>query len=266
MPELSVAERAARNMQKNRTKKRAARPASDKEPASKRPKTAASSRAVEFKTEQLKVIKDNLGAAPLTDPLTGKKCIYSALTAEPIFFFAYPIVLGAPQSKGNLNSTTPLLTGVSRPELVFTVLRKSFADLFPQLAPEQINDWQVWKWNRAFYGQGVVKKAQTWGDLQKKVYQLRFLGGDKLPTHCNIFNDIKGQKTSNAVDLSRVFPGEECFSRQFVFDLREKAEALAKEKNFIVPEGQIEEWLANREELSDDSDAEEQSEDEEYEQ
>ena len=266
--ELSVAERAARAMQKNRAKKRTLKNATDAPPAKKQARASGHPRSIAFKPDHLKVVTKNLGCTSFFCPLTGKHALYSSLTSEPLYFYAYPIVLGAPESKGNQNKSAGQLCGVSKQELVFSVLRKSFAEIFPDLEPQQIDDWDLWKWNKAFYGQSVVKRAQPWTELENKHVQHRFLGGDKCPAHVNLFNEVKSVKASKTVDMAEIFadtPGAQCFDRKFIFDLRKNAEELAKKKNFIVPIGQLEEWLGDREELSDDSDAEEQSEDDEYE-
>lgn len=264
-PDLTVAERAAKAMQKNRLKKRPAKTApASAAPAAKKQKTVAHSRGILYDADaQLKTVLQNLGCSAVRCPLTGKDHLYSTLSAEPAFFYAYPVLLGAPEAKGKLKSSTEHVCGVTKQELVFSVLRKSFADLFgSKLAPEQIEDWDLWKWNKAYYGQSVVKRAPTWIDLQNKHMQHRFLGGDKCPTHVTVFNEVNTAKSSKALDMGVIFKNNKhaaCFERQFLINLREEAEQLAAGKVFIS-KSELQDRL---DETRDESDSESE-EDEEY--
>lgn len=252
--------KAARNIQKNVNKKK--RPASDvtaKNPAAKKKKTS-SNRSIPLLPEDLVVLSRNLGCTRFLCPLTGNSGLFSALTMEEMLVYSYPVLLEAPEAKGKRKTHSKMICGVSKPELVFSVLQKTFADLHSDLSAHQIADWEPYRWNVAYYGQGIVSRAQPWSDLVEKIQELRPFGGNKNPTLVNIFNEVRTSKAKKAVDVSFSFSGEtpvpKTLSRQWLEEFQEQARELAaSEKDLLKSD------VSDRlDEVEEESDSEEESE------
>lgn len=258
--------RAAEHIKKSRSKKRAL-PSNSKDPAAKK-KTVRSSRMLPHEEEtDLPVIGKCLGCTTFYCPLTGMSGLYSALTMEPSYFYTYPIVLEAPEAKGKFKTQTPrTLSGVTKPELVFTVLHTAFAEIYPKLDPQRIADWEVYRWNVTYYGQGIVARAPTWTELQDKLLEHRPLGGSRLPTHVNVLNEVGTSKAQKAINMSGVFSRDaaaSCFPRQHLLDIREKAFEMADSESLPVDKNELEKRLSSMEEESSSESEEDNESDEE---
>lgn len=255
---MNLAERQARAILKN---KRTKRPVSGDEPSAKRQVTGkAKGRTLPFKEAQLKVIVALLGCTSFVDPLTGKAGLYSALTQEPSYFYTFPLLLQAPQKKKNLNGKDhKTLSGAPRPELIFTVINKSFSIVYPEKEAQMVVDWELYKWNVAYYGSGIAKRAPQWSELKEKVEVLRSLGGDKNPVQVNVFTEVGSSKSGYAIDIRTVLPEEDTMTRDFLLGLKEDATKLAESgKILLVDKDDLEAHVSNREEESG-SDEEEES-------
>lgn len=241
--------RAAKNLQKSKNK----RPSSTRqgsEPSKKR-----SSRTIPFSEDHVPVVIKNLGCVLCPCPVTGNHGLYSALTQEPIFTIVYPLLLEAPESKGRLRgSRHRTLSGTSKPELIFSVLNRCFGELFPDMEPRRVTDWDLYKWNAAYYGSSIAGRAPEWSELKNKLRQHRANGGDKNAVQVNVFSEIATSKSDLALDVKDLFaPDKQTLGRDYVRDLREQAIELAKKGNLLeLDSKEMEDYVSSREEESDD--------------
>lgn len=258
--------RAAEHIIKSRQKKRRSpEGGAAKTPATKK---KVRGRAISFDPEHLTPLSKNLGCTRFFCPLTGKTALFSALSTEPMYYYAYPVVLQAPEAKGRLPPNAKTLCGVSKPELVFSVLHKTFADIFPELEAQRIADWDVFRWNVAYYGQGIMKRAAAWKDLKTKLVQLRPYGGDKLATFVNVFTESGTNKSDKAKDLVEIFANDpsspECLSRQVLIGMRADAYKKAEEGGLLaIDKKKLEDRVAGQEEDSESDESEQDESDDE---
>lgn len=262
--DTAAVKRAAIHIQKSQLKKRKAPEGGAKERSAKK---KSRGRALAFEPKHLEVLAKKLGCTRVYCPLTGYTGLHSTLTQEDMFFMSYPVMLEAPEAKGKRRTSSKTISGVSKPELVFTTLRQCFAEIFPDVDPQRIADWEVYRWNVAFYGQGIMQRAPSWNELKEKIQQLRTMGGDKLPTHVNIFNEVLTAKASKAMDISEVFrddPKVVCMSREKLKEFREKASELAASGVLLtIDEKELEDRLQDQEEDSGSEESDQDESDEE---
>lgn len=260
---MSAAERQARAMLRNKRTKRPAK--TEQEPGAKKQKLAVkpSSRSLAYNNNQALVVKDVLGCVPFKDPLSGKMGLYSPLTQEPSFFYSYPVLLSAPEKKKQLARDQKTLCGVTRPDLVFSVLHRTFAVVYPGVEAQRIVDWELYKWNLAYYGAGIAKRAPQWIDLVEKNSVLRSLGGDKNPVQTSTYTEAGTSKAAYAIDMKTIFPEGETMDRAELLSLKEEALRLIESGSILlVDEDELEEHVSKNEEESDDEESDESSDEE----
>ena len=265
MDSTAAIRRAATNIQKSQLKKRKVPEGGQSKDRATKKKSRG--RQLAFEPKHLEKLTQNLGCTRFFCPLTGNTALFSALTQEAMFFMTYPVMLEAPEAKGKRRSSSKTICGVSKPELVFTVLRQCFSEIFPDADPQRIADWDVYRWNVAYYGQGIMQRAPSWNELKEKIQQLRTLGGDKLPPHVNIFTEVQTAKASKAMDVCELFSNDTnavCLSREQLKQLREKAYELAASQNLLaIDEKELEDRIAGQEEDSESEESEQDESDEE---
>lgn len=259
--------RAAKQLRKNKRTRSATEPT----PANKRQKTGdtvattkakRNSRSIPFNEDQVPVISKFLGCTITECPLTGYTGLYSALTQEPTFAYTYPVLLEAPVQKKKLKKPShKTICGTTRPEIVISVLIKAFGVLFPNMEAQRVQDWDVYKWNQAYYGSGVASRAPQWSDLEKKLSEHRALGGHKNAIQVNVFNEASTNKAGYAIDLADLFPERKTLPRSYLVEMRDRALQLAENEDLlVVDKGKLEKHVSAQEEDSSDDENESDSE------
>lgn len=274
--EAQVARAVSKQLKKEsvskKKSKRASLPEGAETPASKKKKVSARTIAYDQKT-QLAVLRKNMGCFEIFCPVSGYSGLYSSLTQEPMFGIAFPLLLDAPLNKGKLQfGSHATICGTSRPELIFSVINRSFAELFPEEEAQRIADWEVFKWNLAYYGAGIKNRAPQWKDVASKLEQLRSFGGDKNPTHVNVIGELGTAKSDFALDLKTLFakrgvnerPGNvplhaAPMGRESFTELKLKIEERRVEEEnvgLLVDSDKLEKHVSAREEESSDEEEE----------
>jgi len=88
-------------------------------------------------------------------PAVNKLVLYSGLTNEVMCFTAYPIIVKEYNKKDGELPMDSYILGVTRPQAVLHTIRNLFTKLYPEASPGDYNLWELYRWNRAFYGSKV---------------------------------------------------------------------------------------------------------------
>ncbi len=248
----------ARNNAKMVLRKRSYPPKAEKN-VTRNTKRAPPPREIAYnEMTQLAIIKDVLACSVITNPYNNTKLLYSGITCEPMAFKTYVIVLHKPPKKGEL--VGPYLAGVTRPELVFTVLRRAWSLLHPEQQTDY-SDWELYKWNVLYYGKSLAGKAVPWLELETQNQNFRFNGGSKSIPNTNIVTEAVYSKWKYAVSLNEIL-GKEVPTR-LVDELNEIVKStrdLLEDEDFIKEvelSKKVNTAEATVEELSDDENSEE---------
>lgn len=165
------------------------------------------SRSLPFKSaEHEAVLKQVLSVSPIKsmmiDGQTPIDGLYSGLTFEAMFFKPYPVLTSPPMSKGVMTADGTFVLGVSHPKFVFTALEKAFGLCYPDEENKRILDWELWKFNTAYYGESLVKEAPSWNTLSTKSSFYRCTGGSLVQPCINVGKECSLQRNELSIALT----------------------------------------------------------------
>lgn len=166
----------------------------------------------------------------LIDGNTSTHGLYCGMTFEALFFKAYPILTSPPMSKGLMTADGSFVLGVSHPKYVFSALEKAFTLCYPAEDIKRIVDWELWKFNTAYYGESVVKESPNWASLVIKSATYRCTGGSCQVPSVNIGKECALQRNELSIPLTDL-PEEEgvvYIPWQYALGKYQKAQELRK--------------------------------------
>lgn len=158
-------------------KKKQKRKLSDKaEPPKKKEKKST---VIPVTVNDLKEIRKRFWTTVVYLPLLDKIALYSALTNETMCFACYPILLGPCEKRDGKNIPKDYILGVSRPQVIFTVLRDIFKTLYPEKNAMDCMNWEVYRSNRSYYTVKVEKASYNQDVLELQMAETKPFGGPK---------------------------------------------------------------------------------------
>lgn len=116
---------------------------------------------LKFTAEHLEMVKTQFWTTLQYMPSLNKTVLFSGVTGEVMCFGAYPILIKEYNKKEGPLPIDCYLLGVTRPQIVLNVLRHLFAKAYPDNKPGDFNTWEVYRWNRAFYGSKIEASSYS---------------------------------------------------------------------------------------------------------
>ena len=159
-------------------KLRAERPKSkdSKKPAKKKQKVAPS---IPFTERDLEEIKIAFWTTLQYLPPVNKSVLYSGLTNEIMCFSAYPIIIKEFTKKDGPLPIDSYILGVTKPQAVLHTIRSMFNKLYPDSEPADYNLWELYRWNRAYYGSKVENVSFSIEYNALEMLESKPFGGNK---------------------------------------------------------------------------------------
>ncbi len=184
-------------------KKKQKRKLSDKvEPPKKKEKKST---VIPVTANDLKEIRKRFYTTPVFLPLLDKVALYSGLTNETMCFAAYPILLTPCERKDGKNVPKDYILGVTRPQVIFTVLRDIFKTLYPEKNAMDCMNWEVYRSNRSYYTVKVEKASYNQEVLELQMVETKPFGGPKDPSSVHWLEENKLKRWVKTVSLEEYF-------------------------------------------------------------
>lgn len=142
---------------------------------------------------------------PVYLPLVDKVALFSGLTNETLCFGAYPILLSPHQKKDGLSVPVEYILGVSKPAIILYGLRKVFEKIYPERSPMDYSQWDLYRFNRAYYTVKVEKASFNQDLLELQMVETKTFGGAKDPTTIHWLEENKLKRWNKIVTLETYF-------------------------------------------------------------
>ena len=240
-------------------KKKQKRKLSDKDKTEPPKKKEKKSTSIPLTVEDLKLIRERFYTVPVYLPLLDKLALYSGLTNEALAFNAYPILLSAAIKKDGKSVPQDYILGVSKPPIIFTVLRDIFKILYPERNPMDCINWDVYKFNRAFYGFKTEKASYNQDLLQLSMAETKPFGGPRDPSNIHWLEENKLKRFVKTISLEEYFKDKDIkkiknpeipttakpWPANYLNQINEKVEAL--KKSLLLAEEKAEGALRKKE-------------------
>lgn len=151
--EILAAKKAAER--KKQARDRAERPKAD--PGTQPPKKKAKPTVtiLPFNSDHLEMVKTAFWTTVQFMPSLNKLVLFSGVTGEVMCFGAYPILIKEYNKKEGPLPMDCFILGVTRPQIVLHLLRTLFTQAYPDEQPGEFQRWDIYRWNRAFYGSKI---------------------------------------------------------------------------------------------------------------
>lgn len=184
-------------------KKKQKRKLSDKpEPPKKKEKKST---VIPTSVNDLKEIRKRFYTSVVYLPLLDKIALYSGLTNETMCFACYPILLGPCEKKDNKNVPKDYILGVTKPSVIFTVLRDIFEKLYPERNSLDFMNWEVYRSNRSYYTVKVEKASYSQDVLELQMVETKPFGGPKDPPSVHWLEENKLKRWVKTISLEEYF-------------------------------------------------------------
>lgn len=179
--------------------------------------------------KHLPVIREVLGCHEVDTPVG--KALYLGLTAETNPFAVYGVVLEMPKRQHAPIDLLRYVVGVGKPPLVFTALEEAFNRL--GLAAEgELRDWQIVRYNIAYYGQEAFNTRLSYAALREKLLLRREFGGVTKSVGTNMASESSCKRYVCAIDVNDQLSEKNRLGKDF-FMRRKKGEQ--QQKNEVDP-------------------------------
>lgn len=186
---------------KNQKRKQSEAEKEDQPPSKKAKKT----NSIPLSDGDLEAIRTFFWTAVDYNPLVDKVGLRSGLSNEVMYFGAYPILLAPAQRvAGNLVATEYVL-GVSKPQYVLGGLRKIFEKRYPDKNAVEFTLWDVYKWNRAYYGVRVEKVSYNSDIYEYQCVETKPFGGPKDQPTVHWSEETKLSRWKKAIKIEEYF-------------------------------------------------------------
>lgn len=240
-------------------KKKQKRKLSDKDKVEPPKKKEKKSTSIPLTLEDLEMIRQRFYTVPVYLSLLDKLALYSGLTNETLAFSAYPILLSPAHKKDQKQVPQNYILGVSRPAIIFTVLRDIFKVRYPERNPMDCINWDVYRFNRAYYAFKTEKASYNQDILQLTMAETKPFGGPRDPANIHWLEENKLKRWVKAISLEEYFKDKDVkkiknppipasakpWPANYLNQINEKVEAL--KKNLLLAEEKAEGALKRKE-------------------
>lgn len=270
-------------MRSEERKKKQKRKLSEKDKNEPPKKKEKKSTTIPVSVKDVEAIRDYFWTCVVYLPLLKRLALYSGLTNETISFSAYPILLGPAQKKEGKSVPTDYILGVSKPSYVLTGLRELFKTLYPERNALDFQQWDAYRFNRAYYTIKVEKTSYPQEVLELQMVETKPFGGAKDASCVHWLEESKLKRWVKAIPLSDYFSDKDptrvkrsripadakSWPANHLHQINEKVDAL--KRSLLLAEEQAKNELSRKEiaeamkNLKDDDNASEDDSDEDSE-
>lgn len=264
-------------MRSEERKKKQKRKLSEKDKNEPPKKKEKKSTTIPLSVKDVEAIRDHFWTTVVYLPLLDKVALYSGLTNETMSFAAYPILLGPVQKKDGKSTPIDYILGVSRPPVILTGLRDLFKKLYPDKNNMDFQQWDVYRWNRAYYTVKTEKTSWPQELLELQMVETKPFGGPKDPSCVHWLEESKLKRWGKAISLEAYFKDKEIarmkrsripanakpWAENHLHQINEKVEAL--KRSLLIAEETSRRELSKKDiaeamkNLKDDSDNDDDS-------
>lgn len=184
---IKTAQINSRNKTVQRAKKRKERSEkkqkdnnSETEPPKKKRKINSRIIAFNKEPEVIRVLSELFFSTKIYSPALNKLGIYIGAENTTTFHHFYPVCLC--DTNGTKEKPRSYLIGVTRPPVIFTILRHAFDILYGD-KPEykgRHDEWDIYRWNKKYYGSKIEKQSKNFIVLASELAQTRPYGGSEV--------------------------------------------------------------------------------------
>lgn len=182
--EILAAKKAAER--KKIARDRADRPKVKPEDKPAKKKAKPTPPTLKFTSEHLEMVKVEFWTTLQYMPSVKKKVLFSGVTGEVMCFGSYPILIKEYNKKDGPLPVDCFILGVTRPAIVLNVLRHLFVRAYPDAEPGDFNLWDIYRWNRAFYGSKIESASYSPEYNSLELLEQKPFGGQREVSSVNM--------------------------------------------------------------------------------
>ena len=140
-------------------------------------------------------------------PLLNRIVLFSGVTSETMAFNSYPILVAPFNKKDGPLRREQYLLGVSKPQIIFTILREAFKELHPDKPEGEYQFWTPYKWNKAYYGAKTEHLSYSSEFPAIQLLETKPFGGSKDAPSVNILEESKLKRWAKSIAIADFIAG-----------------------------------------------------------